>query len=145
MFLFAKFSIALCLALGVSAEITPPPHPPVELKPVELKPVEFSIVERTNAERVRFGLEPLEVDSSLERTARYHAAWMTNNHALQHTNIGVAENIAWGQNSAQEALSSWMASSGHRANILNPSYHRIGVAAYTATDGSVYWCQQFLQ
>ena len=38
-----------------------------------------------------------------------------------------------------------MNSSGHRANILSPSYSKIGVAAYTANDGTVYWCQQFLR
>jgi uncharacterized protein YkwD len=112
---------------------------------VDLHPVEQAIIDGTNAERARYGLAPLALDPALERTARYHAAWMTNSHNLQHSSIGVAENIAWGQRSAQEAMSSWMSSSGHRANILNASYRRIGVAAYTAADGSCFWCQQFLQ
>ena len=38
-----------------------------------------------------------------------------------------------------------MNSPGHRANILNPGYRRIGVAAYRTPEGTVYWCQQFLQ
>jgi uncharacterized protein YkwD len=112
---------------------------------VDLHPVEQAIIDGTNAERARYGLAPLALDPALERTARYHAAWMTNSHNLQHSSIGVAENIAWGQHSAQEAMSSWMSSSGHRANILNASYRRIGVSAYTAPDGSCFWCQQFMQ
>jgi uncharacterized protein YkwD len=110
---------------------------------LDLHPVEQAIIDGTNAERARYGLPALALDPALEQTARSHAAWMTNRHNLQHSSIGVAENIAWGQRSAQEAMSSWMSSSGHRANILNPSYRRIGVAAYTAPDGSCFWCQQF--
>lgn len=111
----------------------------------DLNAVEQAILNDTNAERARYGLPALTLDTGLEETARRHTAWMTNAHNLQHSSIGVAENIAWGQRSAEEAMSSWMSSSGHRANILNGSYRRIGVAAYTATDGTCYWCQQFLQ
>ena len=57
----------------------------------------------------------------------------------------MAENIAMGQRTSNEVLNSWMNSSGHRANILNRSYRRIGVAAYTTPQGTIYWCQQFLQ
>ena len=137
-----KLSIALALAFEVSASSAP--KPPVDLRPAHLQPVEQSILERTNAERVRYGMAPLAIDPALENTARAQAAWMTNNHVMQHGNFGVAENIAWGQHNAAEALGSWMASDGHRANILNPGYHRVGVAAYTAPDGSCYWCQQFM-
>jgi uncharacterized protein YkwD len=64
-----------------------------------------------------------------------------------HTSKPLAENIALGQRDAAEALSSWMNSSGHRANILSGSYSRIGIAAYQSggPDGPIYWCQQFLQ
>ena len=36
------------------------------------------------------------------------------------------ENIA-GNNSAASAMTSWMNSSGHKANILNPNYTHIGI------------------
>jgi uncharacterized protein YkwD len=48
-----------------------------------------------------------------------------------------------GQTSAAEAVSSWMNSSGHRANILDRGHTKIGVAMARAADGSAYWCQQF--
>jgi uncharacterized protein YkwD len=54
----------------------------------------------------------------------------------------VTENIAMGQASAAEVVADWMRSDGHRANILG-SHSRIGVAMARATDGTVYWCQQF--
>jgi uncharacterized protein YkwD len=106
--------------------------------------VEQKIVEKTNAERARHGLPPLTVDSSLMHSARSHTTWMTRSQQLQHTNAAVAENIAMGQTTSGEALQSWMSSPGHRANILNPRYRRIGVAAYRAANGATFWCQQFL-
>jgi uncharacterized protein YkwD len=56
----------------------------------------------------------------------------------------VAENIAMGQPSVRGVINSWMTSPGHRANILNARYRRLGVAAYRTPDGTIYWCQQFL-
>jgi uncharacterized protein YkwD len=120
-----------------------------EKKPVDsslkgLHDIEKKVIEKTNAERARYGLPPLVVDRNLVQSARTHAAWMTNSRTLQHTSAPVAENIAMGQRSSGEALSSWMGSSGHRANILNSGHRRIGVAAYRTPDGTIYWCQQFL-
>jgi|SRR5436190_3182582 uncharacterized protein YkwD len=116
------------------------------VKPAEanLIEVEKQMLEKTNAQRARYGLPPLVVDRSLIQTARSHAAWMTNTQTLQHTSKNVGENIAMGQHTTDEAVSDWMASPGHRANILNSGYKRTGVAAYRTKDGTVYWCQQFL-
>jgi uncharacterized protein YkwD len=114
-------------------------------KPVAFKlyPVEENVVQQTNAERARHGLAPLVVDQRLVQSARAHTVWMTRARRLQHTSLPVAENIAMGQQSPQEAMRSWMSSPGHRANILNRSYRRIGVSAYSAPDGTVFWTQQF--
>jgi uncharacterized protein YkwD len=76
-------------------------------------------------------------------SARKHAAWMTNNRSMTHTSQAVGENIAMGQQSSTDVLNAWMNSDGHRANILNPGYTRIGVAAYTTPEGTIFWCQQF--
>ena len=92
----------------------------------------------------KLGLEPLVVDSSLVISARQHTAWMTNSQSLVHTTLAVNENIAMGQQSPVEVVQSWMNSPGHR-DILHPAYRRIGVAAYSTPDGTVYWCQQFLR
>ena len=108
-------------------------------------PIELAIVEKTNAERVRNGLPPLQLEPKLVDTARRHAWWMTRSHSLQHGSYPVAENIAMGQRSSQEVVTCWMNSSGHRANILNRGHRRIGVAAYTTSSGTTYWCQQFTQ
>jgi uncharacterized protein YkwD len=110
---------------------------------VKLVSLEKSIVEHTNAERARYGLPPLQVDAELMESARRHAQWMGRNRILQHTRASVAENIAMGQPDSRSVLASWMSSSGHRANILNPGHRRIGVAAFQTLEGLIYWCQQF--
>jgi uncharacterized protein YkwD len=109
----------------------------------DLTEVEQQMLEKTNAQRARYGLPPLRVVRRLIQTARSHAAWMTNNRTLQHTNQPVGENIAMGQPTTDAAVHDWMNSPGHRANILSSGYTQTGVAAYRTPDGTIYWCQQF--
>lgn len=133
----------LALGTGLALSLVPPKAAP--LPAPDLHPIEARVVERTNAQRARHGLRPLSVDPWLLTSARRHAAWMTNSRSMTHTSQSVGENIAMGQNSSAEVINSWMNSSGHRANILNPGYTRIGVAAYCTPSGTIYWCQQFLR
>jgi uncharacterized protein YkwD len=122
---------------------TPAEAPDKVVDGVKLAAIEANIVSYTNQERVRFGLPALTVDKELMETAREHAAWMTGNQSLVHTNRPVAENIAMGQPHSSDVVQDWMNSSGHRANILNPGHGRIGVAAYRTANGTIFWCQQF--
>lgn len=133
------------LGAQIISSVTVGNSAPVPVAPPEIHATELQLVERTNAERVRHGLSPLVLDPSLLQSARRHAAWMTRNRVLRHTGAAVAENIAMGQPTTAHAVQDWMRSPGHRANILNRSYTRIGVAGYRAPDGTVYWCQQFLR
>ena len=110
---------------------------------VKLAEIEANVIKFTNEERVRNGLPPFEVDKELMETARGHAAWMTRNQSMVHTNLPVAENIAMGQPHSSDVVQCWMNSSGHRANILNPGHLRIGVAAFRTASGVIFWCQQF--
>jgi uncharacterized protein YkwD len=110
---------------------------------VKLQAIEANVVSYTNQERVRNGLPPLKVDKELMTTAREHAAWMTRNRSMVHTWRALAENIAMGQPSSSDVVRSWMNSPGHRANILNASHLKIGVAAYRTDGGTIFWCQQF--
>ncbi|MFC3606372.1 CAP domain-containing protein [Stutzerimonas tarimensis] len=57
----------------------------------------------------------------------------------------VGENIAAGQGSPSQAISGWLASPGHCANIMNPNYQEMG-AAYALepqSDAAIYWTQVF--
>ncbi len=134
------------LTMAISLIVTVPGAESAPAKvATEMHPVESAILEHTNHQRSRRGLLPLRLDLGLQRSARRHAAWMSRSRNLQHTTAMVAENIAMGQQTSTEAVQSWMNSPGHRANMLNASYSRVGAAAYTASNGQTYWCIQFLR
>ena len=76
-------------------------------------------------------------------SARGHSLWMTSTENFRHTTEPVGENIALGQQSVGEVVRDWMNSPGHRANILNRNYRRMGAAAYARPGGRIYWVQQF--
>jgi uncharacterized protein YkwD len=125
---------------------------------------ESEVVRLTNVERAKAGCGALTVDAALTRSAGDHAADMVDRHFFDHTNpdgldpfermaaagfhgSAMAENIAMGYTTPQAVMVGWMDSAGHRANILNCKYNRIGVgydpgqikAGYVA--GS--WVQNF--
>lgn len=119
---------------------------------------EKEVIKLVNEIRQENGLKALAEDWELSRVARYKSQDMKDNNYFSHTspvygspfdmikNFGLSykragENIAKGQTSPQTVVNAWMNSSGHRANILNASYTKIGVG-YVA-DGR-YWTQMFI-
>lgn len=118
---------------------------------------ESEVVRLVNVERSKQGLKPLTSDWQLSRVARYKSQDMKDNNYFSHTSptygspfdmmksFGISyrtagENIAKGQRTPSEVVNAWMNSSGHRANILNSSFTKIGVG-YVA--GGHYWTQMF--
>lgn len=119
---------------------------------------ESEVVRLVNEIRVKNGLKQLTEDWELSRVARYKSQDMKDNHYFSHTspvygspfdmikNFGISyrragENIAKGQATPQAVVNAWMNSSGHRANILNASYTKIGVGY---VDSGRYWTQMFI-
>jgi stress response protein SCP2 len=118
------------------------------------------VVERTNAARARHGLPPLTVDARLAAAAHAHSADMVGRGFFAHESPDgrqvwdravaagyayrkVAENIAAGQRTADEVVVGWMASPGHRANILDRDLTQIGVGRAEGGSYGVYWTQVF--
>lgn len=116
------------------------------------------VVKLVNEERAKAGLAPLTVDSSMSAAAQTRAQEIQTSFSHTRPNgssfstaldaAGVSyrsagENIAYGQNSAAQVMQGWMNSSGHRANILNGSFTRIGVGHYKSASGVDYWTQLF--
>ena len=134
--------VASMLSLVVSAFALPATAAERAAAPA-LYTVEENLVYYTNLQRQRHGLRPLTLDTGLLQSARGHAAWMARANSLTHTTRSVAENIAMGQPNSLQAVQDWMNSPGHRANMLNGGYSRVGAAAYTSSSGAVYWCLQF--
>jgi uncharacterized protein YkwD len=55
----------------------------------------------------------------------------------------LAENVALGYLSAETVVEGWMASKGHRANILQRDVNETGIAIARSSAGGLYYCQVF--
>jgi uncharacterized protein YkwD len=55
----------------------------------------------------------------------------------------VGENLAKGFDSPEAAMEGWMASQGHRENLLRPDWEEIGVGIAVASNGTLFWAQEF--
>lgn len=120
---------------------------------------EQRVVDLVNQIRAQNGLGQLAYDVRLDRAAEQHTAHMGNVDVMAHDNIGDGtpaeriaangflnawgENVAVGQTSPEQVVAEWMASPGHRANILNASYTHIGVGYGVNNAGRPYWAQEF--
>lgn len=119
---------------------------------------EKEVVRLVNIERTKNGLSSLTYDWELSRVARYKSQDMKDNNYFSHTsptygspfqmmkNFGITyktagENIAMGYKTPEAVVNGWMNSSGHRANILNSSFTRIGVGY---VPNGHYWTQMFI-
>jgi len=125
-----------------------------------LTPMLAQVVALTNREREREGLAPLSVDPTLCAAADAHSRDMATRRFFAHTSPDgrmvsdrvtafgyrysrVAENIAAGQTTPEEVVAGWMASPGHRANILIPQLRQIGVGYAIGGEYNTYWTQVF--
>lgn len=124
---------------------TPPPLR-IEKREKELPLSEEGIILLTNREREKNGLLPMRENNLLKESATLKVEDMFQNQYFAHTSpdgtevsdllkrvgyeyILAGENLAMGIFEGDEDLvKAWMASEGHRANILNPKYQEIGVA-----------------
>ena len=109
---------------------------------------ESTLLREMNAVRAEHGLHRLSFDPRLERAARAHSREMLVNDVFTHGAFGsrmlrfdvggsiAGENLAWGtgyQGRAQSVVAAWLASPEHRANLLRPSFKRVGVGALAGT------------
>ena len=120
---------------------------------------EHRVLELVNAERAKFGLAPMGYNRQLDAASERHASHMAAVRTMAHSGIGDGdpgsrilaqgfdrswgENVATGQLSPEQVVAEWMASPGHRRNILDPEFRQLGVAYTTAADGRSYWAQSF--
>lgn len=129
--------------------------------PTGIPSLESRVVELTNAERGKAGCPALRLDLRLRTAARAHSTEMARYGTWGHAgrdgstpgqrmaragyNVdgGWAENIARGYADAEAVMQGWMGSAGHRANILNCGLRAIGVGVARASNGRLYWTQDF--
>ena len=115
------------------------------------------VVRLVNEERAKNGLSALTIDYTAAKAADVRAGEIES--YFSHTRpdgsscftalsqagvsyMGAGENIAKGQRTPAEVMNGWMNSSGHRANILNAKFTKIGVS-YKMVNGTPCWVQLF--
>ena len=125
------------------------------MKELGLSVEAYRVIQLVNKERSKAGLNPLGIMLSLQNTANTRAKELSASYShtrpdgkdfstaydlsLDYTALG--ENIAKGQDTAEEVMNSWMNSDGHRANILNEKFTHIGVGYNAECKG---WTQNFM-
>ena len=133
-----------------------------ETAPTTLGATESRIFRLVNAERRRQGLPDLAYNAQLDRMARIQAENMARFQKMAHVlpeatlptltdraraagypYSRLAENVALGYPNAQTVVDGWMASKGHRANILNRDVEETGIAIARSSAGGLYYCQVF--
>ncbi|WP_252246982.1 CAP domain-containing protein [Clostridium sp. ZBS4] len=116
---------------------------------------ENKILQLMNEKRVQAGLKPLTMDNTLLQVARYKSNHMIQYNYFDHTNpdgtkwvnwlqtIGykystTGENIAYNTYDPVELFNQWWNSQGHRENMMNPSYTKVGVGVVYDKDNNKY-------
>jgi uncharacterized protein YkwD len=116
-----------------------------------------AVLNIVNQERAKNGLGPLVLDSRLSAVAQAYAQDMQTRNYFSREHLtpegkdlrgrlqdgaarfsAAAENIAFGQQSPQEVMQTWIDSPGHKSNIMNPQFGKLGVGR-----AGIYWVQVF--
>ncbi len=138
----------------------------------DLQQLEQQVFALANQERRKVGKRPLLWDDALAGAARSHSQNMGERNFFSHEDPRLGgllqrlrrfriswgmcgENIWMNQGTdseedlsaiARKAISSWMSSPGHRANILSTSFTHLGVGAYyNPQSGAYYLTQVFIR
>ncbi|MEO8910774.1 MAG: CAP domain-containing protein [Gemmatimonadaceae bacterium] len=162
-----RFAIACAvslLAVGCAVPVASPvpAGPTPRTATGKLGATESRIFELINAERRHNGLAALVYNPQLDRMAKIQAQNMAHFQKMAHVlpeselptltsraqYVGypfgrIAENVALGYPSAETVVQGWMASKGHRANILNADVGETGIGIARSSAGGIYYCQVF--
>jgi uncharacterized protein YkwD len=131
----------------------------------DLTAFQSQLLTLVNADRASNGLPALQLDPLLCTVAQSHAQDMADQKYFSHTSLdgwspwdrmsyygvefgAAGENIAVGQDTPADVETDWMNSSGHKANILNSSFGKIGLGMVPADSDDIYapgyyWVQDF--
>jgi|SRR5437868_4983487 len=120
------------------------------------------VIELTNQERANAGLAPLSESVELQDAAQGYSEVLASSGCFEHTCgpvpnfadrdgqagytgwTALGENIAAGYRTPEDVVTGWMASPGHRANILSSNFTEIGIGVSSgAGKFGTYWTQEF--
>ncbi len=150
--LFSAFSL-LCLPSQGYQE-------PIQL--LETEEIEKELFDMINRERAKQGISLLQSSKSLTSLARNHSRDMAVRSDLTHISSDgksyakrleeaglffreTGENVAFSQSFLPETIhNSFMRSKGHRENILDPRFDRVGIGVFLKEGEGYYITQDFL-
>ena len=121
---------------------------------------EQEVFDLINQQRINNGLSALVINQELQAVARDKAQDMVDNNYFSHTspvygspfdmikNYGITykaagENIA-GNSSNSGAVTAWMNSEGHKANILSNSFNYTGIGVVNSSKYGKIYVQMFI-
>lgn len=121
---------------------------------------EKEVFDLINKQRTNNGLAALKNDSEVQRVARIKAQDMVDNNYFSHTSPTygspfdmlksfkisyktAGENIA-GNSSNSSAVTAWMNSPGHKANILNSNFNYTGIGVVSSPKYGKMYVQLFI-
>lgn len=118
-----------------------------------------------NNKRRAAGLVALTLNSTLNQGADRYAEIMADANHFSHTRPSglqwyqwwdgyypesldapaesIGENIARGYDTSSEVFNAWWASAGHRDNIMNRAFRRVGFGLQHSSNGTAYWVAHF--
>jgi uncharacterized protein YkwD len=152
---------ALACVVSVAAVAAPAAFSSSNRESSSLAALESGVLHQLNAIRAEHGLVPLRSSARLAAAAAQHSHEMAADGYFAHDSANgssfstriahwyplkghgywaVGENLLWSSPTVDpgHALSLWMHSPEHRANILNAGWREIGVGAVHATAGGAF-------
>jgi uncharacterized protein YkwD len=125
--------------------------------------MEAAMFDAHNQERANAGVAPLAIDAQLVQLARQRAQTMADTNCFSHTECGpsafdllggigyvyqiAGENIARNNypdsQTVDVAMNGFMNSPGHRANILETRYTKVGIGVAFGANGMKYFAVIF--
>jgi uncharacterized protein YkwD len=135
--------------------------PPATGRPAAVHPTELEnqLFTLTNQARSQAGCQPVSNDGHLRAAARGHSNDMAKKGFLSHDGSDGSsfadrirkagyrnprsENVGQGYQTAQQAISAWLADSGQRGAIVDCAAKAVGIGVAVAKNGTTYWTQDF--
>jgi uncharacterized protein YkwD len=137
-----RLSVVVALLLGPGIVVTAAPAEAYTPSAATVAAYEARVIYQINVQRTRYGRGKLASATCPDYYAERWATHLARTWTFSHQSMlpilrgchatRAAENLARGGVSADRIVALWMASPGHRANILDGRLARIGVAAVYA-------------
>lgn len=121
---------------------------------IDIEEFREEVIRLTNKERKKAGLEPYETHDTAMEFAQIRAKELSNNFSHkrpdgtvgEYSHYQFMENIAKGGRTPEDAVNSWLNSSGHYETMMSDYSdcgNCVGVGVYEK-NGTMYWVQEFI-